>query len=343
MSEFKASKVKFFGSLPPVPKKKKSTILIYDKILEKHFPKWIQQFPLRYGVKSGEGLKDIKKLPKHLSEIIKRVEPVGRAELEVYALGGGSVGDFAGFVASILYRGVHLVQIPTTWLAAVDSAHGGKTALNVDHYKNQVGTFYPAKEIWISKTFLLNQPDARAREAFGEIVKIGLLEGGNLWKQLLEIRSSGESMWQILPRAIQAKWKVVMKDPHEQRGQRLILNLGHTLGHVFESKLKVPHGQAVALGLQFALNWSKNRGDLPVQVLKQLVKWQKERSWPSNDEVSKALSKIKDPAVALKKDKKKLTANKIKFIFSKGPGLTKIQDVSIQEILQEIQRQVRKS
>ncbi len=341
MNEFRASKVKFFRGLPTLPKKRQSTLLIYDKLLEKHFPKWIRQFPLRYGVKSGEGLKDIKKLPKHLSQIIQLIEPVGRAELEIFALGGGSVGDFAGFVASILYRGVQLVQIPTTWLAAVDSAHGGKTALNVDHYKNQVGTFYPAKEIWISKTFLINQPDARAKEAFGEIVKIGLLEGGNLWKQLLEVRSSGESLWNILPRAIQAKWKVVMKDPHEQRGQRLILNLGHTLGHVFESKLNVPHGQAVALGLQFALNWSKNRGDLPVKVLKQLVKWQKERAWPSNAEVSEALSKIKDPEVALKKDKKKLTRDRIKFIFSKGPGLTKIQDVSIQDIVKEIQRQVR--
>lgn len=341
MSEFRPSKVKFFRGLPTLPKHRDSCLLIYDKILEKHFPKWIRQFPLRYGVKSGESLKDIKKLPQHLSKIIKVVEPVGRGELQVLALGGGSVGDFAGFVASILYRGVDLVQIPTTWLAAVDSAHGGKTALNVDHYKNQVGTFYPAQEVWISKTFLLNQPDARAKEAFGEIVKIGLLEGGHLWRQLLEVRSSGESLWQILPRAIQAKWKVVMKDPKEQRGQRLILNLGHTLGHVFESKLKVPHGQAVALGLQFALNWSKQRGDLPVKVLKQVVKWQKERAWPSDHEVSEALAKIKDPAVVLKKDKKKLTKDKIKFIFSMGPGLTKIQDVSIQDIVKEIQRQVK--
>lgn len=341
MKNQKASKVKFFNDLPAKPKNREQILLIYDKVLAKTFGPWINDFPNKYAVKSGESLKDLRKFPLHISKILKLVEGIPRSELKVFALGGGSVGDFSGFVASVLYRGVGFVQIPTTWLAAVDSAHGGKTALNVDHFKNQIGTFFPAQEIWISKKFLLTQPDERAKEAFGEVVKIGLLEGGQFWDQILKMRAEGEAIWAILPKAVHAKWKVVLKDPQELKGQRLILNLGHTLGHVFESRLGLPHGKAVAMGLQFALNWSKKRGDLPGKVLKQLVRWQKEQVWPSDVEVGQALSRIKKPEVALRKDKKKSAKDHVKFVFSKGPGIPLIKDVSIQDILKEIQRQIQ--
>src|SRR5690606_36298588 len=106
----------------------------------------------------GEELKQIKNFPGHIRKISKVLGEANHRGLTIIVVGGGSVGDFGGFVASVYRRGVNLIHIPSTWLAAVDSSHGGKTALNVFSVKNQIGSFYPAKEIYLLEPLLATLP-----------------------------------------------------------------------------------------------------------------------------------------------------------------------------------------
>ena len=119
----------FTTELPRLKDLGEEFLLIYDDILPRKVPafkKWAQQFSLQYPVKAGEALKSVEQFPAHIAKIIRLCENTSSRRLTVVVVGGGSVGDFGGFVASILKRGVKLVQIPSTWLAAIDSAHGGK-------------------------------------------------------------------------------------------------------------------------------------------------------------------------------------------------------------------------
>ena len=318
------------------------SLVIFDQILLKD-PKtrqWLQSFPHRYAVKSGEGLKQIQSFPKHAEKILRQTAQIEKRPLRIIAVGGGSVGDFAGFVASVLHRGVDLVQIPSTWLAAIDSAHGGKTALNASGFKNQIGSFYQAREIYLLHPILKNQPVERLEEALGEALKISLLHGEKLWKDFSQLKKwNYENCWRLLPAMIAAKYAVVQKDPFEKKGLRHILNLGHTMGHVFESELGLPHGKAVLDGLDFAFHWSLQRKILKPSELLKLIKSPVLREVLLQDSVYRNLHRLKNPAKALRLDKKRAKSGKIRFIFIAGPGKPRIEEVSIAEILTEIQRQ----
>ncbi len=141
-----------------------------------------------------------------------------------------------------------------------------KTALNVGAAKNQIGTFYPADEIFLVRSLLLAQPEARTFEGFSELLKISLIAGGALWSHLAkEKRISSLMLWKYLKSAIMEKNKVVARDPEEKTGYRHILNLGHTVGHVLESYYDLPHGIAVNYGLDFSLRWSLQKKIISVQ------------------------------------------------------------------------------
>lgn len=311
----------------------KNHLIIYDRRLKHLLP--LKEFAASYAVKAGEELKSLEAFPEKMKEISKACSGLSLRETKIVAVGGGSVGDFAGFVASILHRGVGLVQVPSTWLAAIDSAHGGKTALNLEGAKNQVGTFYQAQEIFLIKDLLMGQPAARAKEANAELIKIALIDG-TLWTSLQKKKSlSANALWQLLPSAIEAKYKVVQKDPLECRGERQILNLGHTLGHVIEAYHGLPHGEAVAHGLLFALQWSCQRKYL---------------SQKTNAEVSekvRALTGVKNlkpiPKKSfeklLLKDKKRSSKDQLTFIFLEGIGKASRKKVSFEQMLREATRQ----
>lgn len=305
------------------------SLVIYDQILDQKpdFKAWIQSFPTRMAVASGEELKDLRHFPKHMEKIVDLTLQISERPLQVIAIGGGSVGDFAGFVASVLKRGVSLVQIPSTWLAAVDSAHGGKTALNVGGVKNQIGTFHQAEKIWLIEELLQSQPAGRTQDAFGEALKISLLQGGDLWKAFEKISQwNSQVLWKLLPKLIEAKYKIVAKDPFEKKGIRHLLNFGHTVGHVFEAELGLSHGQAVLYGLGFAIEWSKYK-----KLLKKFS-----YSLPSHMEKLKALQ---NPTHYLSQDKKRVSDAKLRFIFLSKPGKAIIKSVSIFDVLQEMERQ----
>lgn len=241
-------------------------VLLHDRRLPRIVPgfrEWAGAFPARYGVTAGEGLKAVEAFPAHITRLLDRIGGSGRREAKLVCAGGGSVGDFGGFAASVLRRGIGLVQMPSTWLAAIDSAHGGKTALNAGGAKNQIGTFRPADAAYLVKPLLFTQPDARAREGLGELIKMALVDGGAWAKRLLAAPDEGaELVWKFLLPAVRAKLAVVRRDPEERSGARQVLNLGHTVGHVLEAHLGLTHGRAVAQGLHFALDWSVKRAGL---------------------------------------------------------------------------------
>jgi len=325
----KFSKVKTVSRLPKL--NGQHSVLLYDARLEKKHGAWIRKFPMRIQLQSGEKLKALSSFPAQMEKILALVQDVGRQDLQVVAFGGGSVGDFAGFVASVLRRGVRLVQVPSTWLAAMDSAHGGKTALNVGLYKNQIGTFYPAETVYLVREVLLLQPPERTAEAAGEYYKTWFLTP-RAAKLPAADRLTNQNLWGDLPRLVQTKWQVVRQDPYETKGRRILLNLGHTVGHVFEAALGLPHGVAVHMGLRFAIEWSKERGlwkspELP------------EAQLPSAQTISQALRQISQPAKWLLRDKKLTHKNKIQFVFLRKPGYPVVQTVKLQELVNEWKRQ----
>jgi 3-dehydroquinate synthase len=238
-------------------------VLVYDRRLTRRlegFTPWSRRFPARYPVRAGEELKAVDAFPEHIRKLVERTGGFGRSESVLVCAGGGSVGDFGGFAASVLRRGVGLVHVPSTWLSAIDSAHGGKTALNVAGAKNQIGTFYPADAVHLVKNLLFSQPRARAEEALSEFVKVALIDGGPWAKRVLTSPLLGADLvWTHLKSAIQAKMRVVEADPEETGGHRQILNFGHTLGHVLEAHHGLAHGTAVAQGQFFALDWSRSK------------------------------------------------------------------------------------
>lgn len=317
----------------------RKTLLIFDQRLLKRYGSWIRKFPFRYSVKSGESLKDLKFFPKHVEALLAHWPEAGAHEVCVAAFGGGSVGDFAGFFASVAKRGVRFVQIPSTWLAAIDSAHGGKTALNVKNAKNQIGSFHAAEQVFLVRKVLLDLPSERLQESFGEVFKIALLKGGALWRQLKSHPISPERVWRLLPKLIAAKMDIVKRDPRETLGIRSLLNFGHTLGHAFEAELKIPHGEAVALGLHFALNWSRQKGLLLSNQEGEI--FAEQELFPTRTTYDKALRRLKKPLLWLKQDKKRAGGSKIRFIFLRRPGYPVILTVSMAEIDAEIRRQRR--
>ncbi|RYZ80147.1 MAG: hypothetical protein EOP06_25875, partial [Proteobacteria bacterium] len=327
------------------------TLLIYDRFFDgvPSVRKWIAQFPVRYAVLAGENLKDVRRLPEHLEKITTLTQDLASRKMKVVVLGGGSVGDFGGFIASIFKRGVGLVHIPSTWLSAMDSAHGGKTALNVAGAKNQVGTFYPASDVYMIKPLLTKQPASRNFEALGELIKMALLTGGTLFSKMNASKNfDANSLWALLPLVVREKYRIVNEDPLEQSGHRHLLNLGHTIGHVFEAHYRLPHGVAVLAGTQFALEWSYHRGLMSEKDYLKLMRqpfWQKAVSAklksPWKDLNMLALLS-ESPSLFLKylkQDKKKSAVDHVRFIFVRKPGQPEIQSVHLDEFKAEIARQ----
>ncbi len=334
---FQKPELKYLNSYPSAAKmQSQRSLLIFDQILLRKASsrKWIESFPFRYGVQSGEKLKDLQSFAKHMQAILDKVDTVPERPMRVIALGGGSVGDFAGFVASVLKRGQELVQVPSTWLAAIDSAHGGKNALNIGSIKNQIGTFHFPSEVVLIRELLFTQPEERVQDALGEALKISLIQGGALWKKWNDLRQwQASTLWKMLPDLIEAKYKVVRKDPLEKKGHRHILNFGHTVGHVLEAELKMSHGLAVLAGLKFAIQWSRQLG---------LFKSAKTEAQFSFLPVPKAeLRRLKNPGKYLKQDKKRVGKSQIRFVFLQAPGQVIIRPVAVEDILAEIKRQMK--
>lgn len=170
----------------------------------------------------------------------KHLNPNGR----VVAVGGGSVGDAVGFACSVYKRGVSLVQVPTTLVAMVDSAIGGKTAIDLDGVKNAIGSYFRSDTL-IDTDFLRTLDDEQMTSGLGEVLKYRMLDAS-----VDSIATSGEALSQTISACVHFKEAICEIDPY-CKGKRNVLNFGHTVGHAMELALNIPHGVAVANGIYY--------------------------------------------------------------------------------------------
>ena len=218
-------------------------------------------------VPAGEGAKSFRIFEQACEQVIAaRIE---RSDL-VLALGGGVIGDLAGFVASVVRRGLDYVQVPTTLLAQVDSSVGGKTAINSAHGKNLIGAFHQPVLVVADTATLDTLPPREFRAGYAEVVKYGLLGDAAFFSWLetnwREVFEGGPGREQAIAVCCRAKAAIVARDERET-GDRQLLNLGHTFGHALEAATgfsgRLLHGEAVAAGMALAFEFSARRGLLP--------------------------------------------------------------------------------
>jgi shikimate kinase / 3-dehydroquinate synthase len=174
----------------------------------------------------------------------------------VVALGGGVIGDMAGFCAATYQRGVRVVQVPTTLVAQVDSAYGGKTAVDLTEAKNYVGAFHQPSAVIADTATLATLPPEELAAGYAEVVKTALITGGVLWEQVSAGAAANDPG--VIARCALAKLRIVAEDELDT-GVRQLLNLGHTVGHAIETATgygRYRHGEAVALGLLAELRLS---------------------------------------------------------------------------------------
>ena len=195
----------------------------------------------------------------------------------IIGLGGGVVGDLAGFVAATYMRGIELIHIPTTLLAQIDSAIGGKTGLNLPEGKNLVGTFHQPALVISDIAALMTLPERDLKSGLAEAVKYGMACDAELFS-ILENNIEGimqmdpDTLEQIVTRCIAIKARIVEEDVRDH-GKRLVLNYGHTLGHALEAAsgyTRYSHGEAVALGMIFAARVAVNSGMMDAKELGRL-------------------------------------------------------------------------
>ena len=213
-------------------------------------------------IEPGEASKSFETYARLCNELVARGIDRGSA---IVALGGGVVGDLAGFVAATLFRGIPVVQVPTTIVAMTDAAIGGKTAIDIPAGKNLVGAFHQPRLVACALETLQTLPGRERRAGFGELWKYALLDGPELWRLVASCaawaRDGGEAIpgafREVMRRSIAYKAEVVGRDERELTGVRALLNLGHTVGHAIESASGMLHGEAVALGLVAAARVSR--------------------------------------------------------------------------------------
>ena len=172
-----------------------------------------KQFKFYY-VKSGEQSKSLECLPQHIQKINSLVSDFDKSSLLFIGLGGGSLIDLTGFLASIYKRGLPVVFIPSTWLSALDSAHGGKNALNFKNIKNLLGTYHFPKAVYIVEELLKQNPKDLEQQAYGELLKIAFIKGGAFYKKIKNSNLNSSLFIQtLLKDAIESKMAIVKKDP----------------------------------------------------------------------------------------------------------------------------------
>ena len=202
---------------------------------------------------------------------------IERSDL-VIALGGGVVGDLAGFAAAVARRGLDYVQVPTTLLAQVDSSVGGKTAINSSHGKNLIGAFHQPVLVIADTALLDTLPPREFRAGYAEVVKYGLLGDADFFfwldKNWRELFAGGEAREHAISVSCLHKAGIVARDEREN-GERALLNLGHTFGHAFEAACgfsdRLLHGEAIGLGMALAFEFSARRGLLPMADVERAI------------------------------------------------------------------------
>jgi shikimate kinase / 3-dehydroquinate synthase len=227
--------------------------LVSDGTVARLYADAVEPLAARVSIMPGEQSKTVAHADIVWTELAKA--GMTRADV-VVALGGGVVGDLAGFCAATYQRGVRYVQVPTTLVAQVDSAYGGKTGVDLAEAKNYVGAYHQPSAVIVDPGTLASLPAAEVAAGYAELVKTALIAGGALWQA---VRAGADpTAPEIVTACARAKLRVVARDERDA-GVRQVLNLGHTVGHAIEAVTgyaRYRHGEAVALGLLAALRLS---------------------------------------------------------------------------------------
>ena len=258
----------------------------------------------------------------------------------VIALGGGVVGDLAGFVAATYLRGINFIQIPTSLLALVDSSVGGKVGVNLPQGKNLVGAFYQPRLVIADTATLRTLPKRELRSGFAEVIKYGAITDAGFfrwlerdYRQVLRLESG--AVRKAVRRCCELKAKVVSADEHES-GLRAILNYGHTIGHAMEALVEYEgllHGEAVAAGMCCAACLSVKRAGLKRDEAKRLRALVKASGLPTDLAARFSATELIE---AMRLDKK-ARAGKVRFVLLKRLGATvlsdDVTDADVEEVL----------
>ena len=254
---------------------KNSKILIIsdDLVYKIHKEKLIKEldgfFYKEFIIKNGENSKSTENLIKILEFAVQN--QYRRSDL-IIAFGGGVVGDISGLVASLYLRGIDYISIPTTFLSAIDSSVGGKTAVNLKAGKNLCGTFYQPKKVFIDTDFLKTLSDYYFNDGLAEAIKYGMIRDKSIFDEISKenVSKTYENLPSIIKKCLDIK-KDMVKDDEKDFGIRQILNYGHTFAHAIEknSNFEISHGHAVALGMKIMVkNFYESFYDDFIKVLK---------------------------------------------------------------------------
>ncbi len=238
-------------------------------------------------------------------------------------VGGGVVSDLGGFVAATFKRGMRAVNVATTLLAAADAAIGGKTGIDFEDLKNEIGVFAMPEAVVISEEFLQTLPEAELLSGFGEVVKMALLTDAGLYGALLngDALADASLMGRAMRNAAEAKARIVRLDPREQ-GLRRILNLGHTVGHALEmvtaaGEYPLSHGAAVAHGILAALILSERYAGLDPSVRDDYKTKILDRYYQALSLTAEECARV---IALMAHDKKNRRAGEISFVLIEAPG-----------------------
>lgn len=311
-----------------------SSFIICDKKLKSKLSHLPTDLSIYY-VEAGEKLKDLFYFDHHVRIIMQKISKSKQNPSNFISIGGGSVSDFVGFFSSVYKRGKPVYHIPTTLLSALDASHGGKTALNASSVKNVIGSYHFPQSVLIVRDLLLPCAKKELQSFYGELLKIAFINNKKLYQTLKsDLSPSMDRIWKLLPLGVGSKMDIVERDPLEKKDIRLYLNFGHTLGHCIEAYHKIPHGQAVAYGMRFAISWSidkkilkKEQGKRMIDMIESYVDISKSYRIP--------LSQLER---LVKEDKKQTSLRKIKFVFLKDITKPHVQSVNIKDFLKFYQK-----
>jgi shikimate kinase / 3-dehydroquinate synthase len=283
-----------------------------------------------FAIPPGEKSKSLKQV----EEVILEMAALGMTrEDHVVTVGGGVVGDLGGFCAHIYQRGVPVVQVPTTVVAQVDSAYGGKTGVDVDQLKNYAGAYQQPAAVFSDTSTLKSLPPRELAAGFVEVIKTGLLAGGSLWERVGETEAiDANELDDVVFACARYKCSVVAADERDA-GMRHVLNLGHTVGHAIEgvSEFSYLHGEAIGLGLLAALRLSE-APDLRGEVHALL------RRFELPVDLDPSVS-VEDVLAVLDRDKKR-TAAGVGFVLLSEPGQPRtgqiVDPAKVREAVEEL-------
>jgi 3-dehydroquinate synthase len=254
----------------------------------------------------------------------------------VFALGGGVIGDLAGFVASIHYRGIPVIQMPSTVVAQVDSAIGGKTGVNSPRGKNLLGTFHQPRLVITDPGLLSTLPDRVFREGLAEVIKHAVIADAAMLETLPPDRTA--PLAPLIAANASIKALIVTEDEFETKGTRALLNFGHTLGHAIEAVAgygTLSHGECVAIGMMAALDLSVKLAGLPSDQADRVAGIIKACGLPTR--VPKGLGE-QDILEALSRDKK-FDRGAIRFVLTKELGSAFVSnDVTLEDVTDSLRK-----